>query len=291
MTIFAFVVAAVAMVATPAAAQNPTPPEFCSLGNWTVDVDFYGYVDCTVPNDPQNASQLVADPDGLCTGVQYSVTGNKPIAQAAVLAYNPAFLYDGAYAKAIAGPSNSNVVNDPCVGDSSTNSGIGSCHENAIRYNPEDVADGPFWFVVDGRREFSATTLTLKSNKLDRCEILGVGDLVDEEDEALGPCVASCGNFDPNQTIVKEEVLDIKGCRAKFVFNTLNGQLIDFINLDGTCDSVEYDITQFDFLVDGESIGEGLFGEGLFSAGSGTCSCRVIGGRVYCWGKPCPDPK
>ena len=33
--------------------------------------------------------------NGECTGVKYSLTGNKPIAQAALLVYNPPYLYDG----------------------------------------------------------------------------------------------------------------------------------------------------------------------------------------------------
>jgi hypothetical protein len=317
MMMYAFVVAVVALFAAPAAAQNPTPPVFCALGNWTVDVDFYGYVDCDVPNDPQDPSQLVGDPDGFCTGVQYSVSGNKPIAQAAVLAYNPAFLYDGLYVKAIAGPSSSNVVNDPCVGDSSTNSGVGSCHENAIRYNPEDVADGPFWFVVEGRREFSATTLTLKSNKLDRCEILGVGDFV-EENVLPDGCVPSCGGFDEDQSLIKTEIIDFKGCKARFEYNLLSGAVLNFgaacdtslfPTVDYTnccaenpndpfcngdpnlvCEFPTYNAEDGNVQVELDGIDHPVnFGDGLWSIGQDSCSCRVIGGRIYCWGQNCPE--
>ena len=37
------------------------------------------------------------------------------------------------------------------------------------------------------------------------------------------------------------------------------------------------------------SLGEGQFGEGYVSSGTNSCTTRIIGGRVYTWGNPCPD--
>ena len=211
------------------------------------------------------------------------------------------------------------MINDPCVGDSATNSGVGSCHENAIRYNPDDVVDGPFWFAVQGLREFAATTLTLKSNKIDRCEILGVGDLL-EENVLPDGCVPSCGNFDEEQTITKTEILDFKGCKARFEYNLATGSVLNFgaacdtglfptVNLtnccaenpnDPNCIPLAADPCDFpEYLADDGGVTVTLpfssgpvpinFGDGLVSIGTESCSCRVIGGRIYCWGQRCPE--
>ena len=317
-----FTVAAAALVATPIQAQEqPMPNDSCTLGKWQVDVLYAGRVSCEAAYPTVGDPAFVEAADsGECTGVRYTVvSGNiNQIAQAAVLAYNPSYLYQNGYVEAVAGPTSSNVVNAPCVGDSATNSGVGSCHEQAIRYNPDDVADGPFWFVVPGVRQLSATTLTLKSNKIDRCEILGVGDLMDENTLPAG-CVPSCGNFDEDQSIIKTEVIDFDGCKARFDFDLNNGSVLQFggvcdntvftgINVayccaeyypdDATCGAdcefpAFYDLDDEDDpiiveLPDGTGVPL-RFGDGLITIGTGTCSCRVIGGRVYCWGKPCPQ--
>jgi hypothetical protein len=230
------VVVAVALLAAPTQAQEqPIPYDTCELGKWQVDVLYAGRVSCEAAY-AANPAFVEAPSSGECTGVRYTVvSGNtNQIAQAAVLAYNPSYLYPDLYVGAVAGPTSSNVVNDPCIGDSATNSGIGSCHEQAIRYNPDDVADGPFWFVVPGVRQLSATTLTLKSNKINRCEILGVGDLMDENVLPAG-CVPSCGNFDPDQQILKSEIIQFDECFVQFDFDLFTGEIVDFY-LPQVCD-------------------------------------------------------
>ena len=41
-------------------------------------------------------------------------------------------------------------------------------------------------------------------------------------------------------------------------------------------------------LKDGRSLGKGKFGDGYISTGEESCTTRVVGGRVYTWGAPCP---
>jgi hypothetical protein len=38
----------------------------------------------------------------------------------------------------------------------------------------------------------------------------------------------------------------------------------------------------------GTTLGKGKFGDGYISTGGDSCTTRVIGGKVYTWGTPCP---
>jgi hypothetical protein len=40
--------------------------------------------------------------------------------------------------------------------------------------------------------------------------------------------------------------------------------------------------------LDGVDLGSGQFGSGYVSSGSASCTTRIIGGRLYTWGSPCP---
>lgn len=227
--------AVMALLAAPIGAQDG-PPTMCETKSWTIYADFYDVVNCDYPTGMNGGDDLVADPTGNCTGVQYSIQGNKPIAHSAVLAYNPSGPYD-AFDEDFpaAGPSTgSNFVNARCDGDQTTDTGIGSCHEQAIRYNPEGDATGPFWFVVYGVREFSTTTVTLKGNKIEQCEILGVGDEM-TLDQFPSNCVPSCGNFDEKQSIVKTEIIQFEDCFVRFEYDTTTGEIFDY-GLAQVCD-------------------------------------------------------
>lgn len=318
MMVCVFVVAAVALTA--GAEGIPEPNDFCDFGHIYISAEFFT-VDC---DDPANGGMyLVEVPDGACTGVQYTVDGNQArnLAQTAVLAYNPEYLdpeTTDAFPKA--GPSGSNDVRDRCQGDSANQLGINSCHEQAIRYNPDFVANNTFWFVVEGNRVPSATTLTIKTstNKSAYCEILGVGDLMEENILPDG-CVPSCGNFDEDQTITKTEILDFKGCKARFEYNLTTGSVLNFgaacdtelfpsVNpttccaenpndptctpvADNPCDFPTYSAENqnVQVILDGAPALPVNFGDGLVSIGTESCSCRVIGGRIYCWGQTCPE--
>jgi hypothetical protein len=37
------------------------------------------------------------------------------------------------------------------------------------------------------------------------------------------------------------------------------------------------------------NVGVPKFGDGYVSSGTNSCMTRIIGGRVYSWGAPCPD--
>lgn len=286
---------------------------------WAVDAEWIGSVDCG------DASSGILSPDvaGECTAVRYTVnpnlasSGNRNIAHATVLAYNPPpyTAIDEFWTS-----SSSISVSARCDGDSATDSGIGSCHEQAIRVNANGDKSATWWVAVEGVRQWSKTTVTIKGQSEGRCTILGFGDEVEENILPDG-CVPSCGNFDEEQTITKTEILDFKGCKARFEYNLATGSVLNFgaacdtglfptvdlgnccaenpndpfcasPSLPTTCDFPEY-------LADDGGVTVTLpfssgpvpinFGDGLVSIGTDSCSCRVIGGRIYCWGQVCPE--
>jgi hypothetical protein len=316
MTIYAFVVAVLVMPVS--AADLPEELRDCQLGTkWDIYVNYAGPVNC----NQAAMGYFSIEEDGECTGVRYQVLSGPTIAQAGALVYNPEYLdylYSGISTDPYVGPSSSNAIAAPCEGDSSLQMGEGVCHQQAVRFNPNDVANGEFWVAVPGLRELTVTTLSAKGNgpKIERCQTVGVGDLMEVEDSEVALCVASCGNFDPNQTITKTEILDFKGCKAKFEFNLATGEVVDFglapaqcsdstccqdNPLDpycctpGTpdcCKEVDFFTTQLTLEaqgVPGFDPKDATFGDGLINIGPDSCSCRVIGGRVYCWGKNCPN--
>ena len=172
---------------------------------WAVGADWIGTVDC----DEAMNGTLTTDPDGECTAVQYSVdtnsggTGNKNISHAAGLVYNPP-PYEAINENWTS--SDSNTVYARCVGDSATDSGIGSCHEQVVRINANGDKTATWWVAVPGVRQKSTTTVTIKGQNKGRCTILGVGDEVEGNVLPEG-CVPNCGNFDEDQSIIKTEII------------------------------------------------------------------------------------
>ena len=122
------------------------------------------------------------------------------------------------------------------------------------------------------------------------CTIKGLGRQIPDS------CVPACGNFNANQTITKTEVLDFKGCKIEFVFDLTTGAVISAGIYQGEpsppeCKFSEFEIGDLQVGIPGTSDPEqqkATFGQALVSAGQESCSCRVIGGRVYCWGQNCP---
>ena len=113
--------------------------------------------------------------------------------------------------------------------------------------------------------------------------------------EDTGYCVPSCGNFDENQTITKTETLNFKGCLLEFEFWLETGAVksVTLLNPEDDCDFIDFGIDELDLgipatLTSPATTLDATFGDGFLSAGPDSCSCRVIGGRVYCWGRNCP---
>ena len=191
-------------------------------------------------------------------------------------------------------------VYPPCVGFSTfLELGEGSCHEQAILYTPPRGNPDGFRFavVVEGARDIATTAIGIKQSKKEFCEILGFGRQIPDS------CVPSCGNFNANQTITRKEILDFKGCKLEFIFDLASGAIVDVDLVEGApedCDFLELGVDELTLNVPDIQGGKnsntktsiplgGTFGDGLISVGTDSCSCRVIGGRVYCWGLRCPN--
>jgi hypothetical protein len=292
--VFVLSVAAAALLAGPLAAQT-WPPRSCDTddggigdGFWSVSVDT-GYPCNVVCNDYLDPfGNLACDASGDCTAVQYSVDGSRNISHVAVLAR----ALEGSDSVVAAGPSDSSSVFGRCEGDVQSGLGKHTCHEQAIRYNSEGDKSFSFYFVVQGRRVIAPTTVLVEGgNRSGSCEIVGVGE--EEVDDSSFACVPNCGNIDINQTMVRTEILKFKGCDLVFEYDTATGDLIS-VGLTAesenkNCDLLQGPVGELELSKGNTSFGLGLFGDGLISTGSNTCSCRIIGGRYWCWGLPCPD--
>jgi len=242
---------------------------------------------------------VIEEGDALCTGILYGVTatGQYETDLVGILARPP-----------IAYGFGEDYVFDRCEGDPfDLGLGINNCHEQVITYevpSPGPVEkNGPsydfvFAVVGEGNRDVSSTTVAvgedIEGYYVEYCEIQGLGRQIPES------CVPACGHFNANQTITKKEILDFKGCKLEFVFDLDTGGVID-VNLLGPqgpqnpndCEFSEFPVGQLKLNIPtgtNGSVGlDATFGEALVSAGTDSCSCRVIGGRVYCWGRNCPQ--
>jgi hypothetical protein len=199
-----------------------------------------------------------------------------------------------------------NTATSAASGDGSF--GLGAnllCHEKFIRWNNQTAKAKSFTYQVDGVRKPIITSVVMKKgNNQGTCQMVGVGFL---DDTVGGACVSSCGNFAPKQTILKEEVLRFrtgsgKECFARFARDLATGQVVESeTGLDDRshpdCDFVRDDVTNVQLLLNGRPIGAtpgdpdalGQHGDGILSTGSESCTTRIIGGRVYSWGDPCPE--
>lgn len=273
------------------------PPTACGVpGNpWLYGPGSYWKVEMTGPTYA-----------GGKTSVTYTVTQlgyQKPDHLGVLAAADPSLAVSLA-----PGCAGSNIA-AACYGDNLTGLGKLSCHEQAIRVNPAPSVT-TFTVSAAGRRTLVPSSFVVRNNKhTSACVIAGLGG--GEQTETADACVSSCGNFHPKQTILKEEVFRFltgtgKSCFARFRRDLSTGEVID-AGLTSTsdavspsdidCDFEEYPVSELQLVLGGSIViggssgvgGEGQFGDGFLSTGSESCTTRIIGGRVYTWGDPCPE--
>jgi hypothetical protein len=276
------VVSAAALLATtPAMTQSPTPEPSgtCMAGAYQVQAYGPEFVAC-----PDN------DPAG-CTTIQYKVTPAPAHVATVVSSLNTQPPWTKGVVSVTGGGSNGSFSFFPCEGDTVTNLGLWACHEEAARINPNG-AFADFRITVRGKREAAPkSVVTKKGNSIGACEIVGIGE--------VGTAVRN-----PFETVLRTETLRFKGCAVTFDYDLATGDVVNAALNEGEsekpacgvgdppgscCDFDIQDVSKLELKLNGTSLGSGKFGQGYVSSGTNSCTTRVIGGRVYTWGSPCPE--
>ncbi len=188
------------LVATAAMAHDDGPPRSCSGGGWTITVVAGP---CPVLD---NSTPSCAEP-GPATGIQYQVVGAADVVATLATINNTVSTATG------------NVVYEACKGEPLTGIGKYSCQEQAIQGN---LVGGKFWVVVDGHKGTISTSIVAKKGKNAQAFVIeGFGT------DPPNACVSSCGNFDPDQTLTKTEVLKFKDCSVQFDFSLTTGEVMN----------------------------------------------------------------
>jgi hypothetical protein len=269
-------VAAAGLMAAPEAAATGGCP------TWTVT--YQG--PCAVSSSTPSAC-LPAGTDGPFTAVRYSISGSHISNVATLVTVNN-------LGNISVVPSTGVSIAKPCFGDSSTNLGKNSCHEIAVRINP-NASTWSFWVVVPGRKQSVPTSIAVKTGACTKAYLVpGLG-------------------FDTNAFALaqKKETINFKGCAYDFAYDSLTNDVVstDF-NEDqstkplcglsdppGSCCSqlISTTIDKLKLMLDADvcevppcDLGLPKFGDGYVSSGEDSCTTRVIGGKLYSWGSPCP---
>jgi len=206
---------------------------------------------------------------GQCTEIEYKVSLSPEVVYA----------LEGT---GVVEVSNGGTAFAPCDGVGSF--GKGSCHEQAVRTAPDD--SGKFKITLAGQRLPSPTSVAISTDPPQACEILGLG---------------LENSPSPDQTTQTTERVDFKGCVVEFTRDASTGEVVSAVLTRDSPDNcnapflgpgrevIPQPVTDLEVkLEDGTSLGKGKFGEGYISTGSNSCTTRVIGGKVYTWGSPCP---
>lgn len=276
------VLVAMGLLAAPAVmAQAPTPSGACYAGSYLVEA--FG-------------PTVVACGTQQCTEITYTITGSSTADHAAaVVASGSTDCQTPSILDVTGGGSNGSDWFAPGEGDGLTGLGKYACHEEAAKISPNGAITS-FTIKVSGARAAAPKSVAVKKGKvISSCEIVGIGDT------PAGP--------NPFSTNLKVETLVFKGCAVKFTYNLTTGDVVSAALeppptsqwpacSSGTyppgqcCDfyaSTAQDLSLTLNLPGVGSLGLGQFGEGYISSGTNSCTTRVIGGKVYTWGSPCPS--
>jgi hypothetical protein len=183
------------------------------------------------------------------------------------------------------GKPNGNKFYDRCDGDPVSGLGKHSCHEQAAKINPSQSVQ-TFVIGLAGQRKPGPTSVVVKKgSQVKACRILGMG-------LEAGPS--------PFQAANTIERIDFEGCPVDFV-RSPTGDVVSATLAPGSpgdCSSPFWDddtkeltgmpVSQLQLKLGEQDLGSGQFGEGYVSSGTGSCTTRIVGGKVYTWGKPCP---
>ena len=265
----------------PTPAPSP-PPTSCSTGQFEARVSGGPtFVPCDAPG-------------GQCTEIEYEVASTHHGSKSrGILVLQGVGVWDVL-------PKGSQWY-PPCAGvggEHDSGFGRGSCHQQAIKVGIKRRAT-TFKVILAGLRQPSPTSVAALDDDdhryghdgedLEACTILGLG-------LEAGP--------EPDQTTLRKETINFKGCEVEFTLDAVTeevaeARLLTFESAPGKpCQSPSLDektriikplpAAELEVSVGEVNLGAGKFGKGYLSTGTESCTTRVIGGRVYTWGSPCP---
>jgi hypothetical protein len=188
-------------------------------------------------------------------------------------------------------PATGNVEEPtPCKGDSSTGLGKYSCHEKAVKI---DYADRQkFWVVVKDNKQPLMTSVVAKKYSNTYCAaVLGFG--LDSVAAPVTQILTHCTDPEVSSTCCSVEfTLDQIGgsaLKAKFTQESLDNDCSSpEMKADGTI--LGQPIGNLELVLDGRSLGSANYGIAELNSGDTSCTTKIIGGKVYTYGKPCPKP-
>ena len=274
----------------PTPAPSP-PPTSCSTGLFDVRVSSGPtFVTCDAPG-------------GQCTEIEYELAPppHKKKKSRQVLVLEGVGVWDVL-------PKGSHWY-PPCEGiPGEHDSGFGrsSCHEQAIKISMKRGVT-KFKIILAGLRRPSPTSVAALRDDDDHDH----NNDHDRDDDRDHDDVTACsilgigleGGPNPDQTTQRTETINFKGCEVEFTRDRVTGEVEKARLLTATstsgkpCQSptLNDDRTidprpagKIEVFLGKENLGFGKFGDGYISTGTESCTTRVIGGRVYTWGAPCP---
>jgi hypothetical protein len=181
---------------------------------------------------------------------------------------------------------------DGIPGEHDSGFGRNACHEQAIKINTKGVTR--FKIILAGLRRPSPTSVGAPKHDqhddddVEACSILGIG---------------LEGGPNADQVTLRTETINFKGCEVEFTRDSVTGEvekarlLTATSNAGDPCESPTLNddgtieprpVGEVEVLVGPVNLGFGKFGDGYISTGTQSCTTRMIGGRVYTWGAPCP---
>ena len=224
------------------------------------------------------------------TSITYTISGNPGADHvAAVVASGSTNCVTPSITSVVGIPGSGNQAYAPAVGDPVTGLGKMSCHDEAAKINPNGSVVN-FTITVSGVRAPAPRTVVVKKgNTIKGCEIVGIGD------PAPVPDIA------PVTETIKEPGSD---CAVEFTLDRITGNVIhaEVVSQNPECKLTQTPVENLNLSVSGVtdcppanvlqdgscSLGPAKFGEGYVHSGSASCTTRIIGGKLYSWGAPCP---
>lgn len=241
-------------------------PEAMATGSCTSFVPTITILEGPCPVDSSNP--LTCLTSGPYTGIKYKITGSPDHVATVVTANNTVLVPSGFQAYAA------------CAGDPVTFLGKYSCHEKAVKVNPNAAAAGEFWLVVTGAKTPILQSMVAKKGFcIQPFAVVGLGLNL--------PPVAPV-----TETLTDGDCSSLAGCCAvEFTLNGIGGEVLSAKLVPPSAPGCSLDVkpaSALELILDGESLGPGNFGNGYFHSGDTSCTVKTVGDKVYRYGNPCP---